>query len=61
MRIINLLPALLLTTTGRKTGAKYLFPLFYGEDAGRYFIVASKGGAPEPPPLPERKPPGQPL
>lgn len=42
-------PALLLTTTGRKSGDKFLFPLFYGSDGDRYFIVASKGGAPEHP------------
>ena len=42
-------PALLLTTTGRKSGDKFIFPLFYGTDGGSYFIVASKGGAPEHP------------
>jgi proline iminopeptidase len=42
-------PSLLLTTTGRKSGEKYVFPLFYGETGGSYFIVASKGGAPEHP------------
>jgi len=46
-------PSLLLTTTGRKSGDKWLFPLFYGETTGRtgksYFVVASKGGAPEHP------------
>ncbi len=42
-------PALLLTTTGRKSGQKYLFPLFYGEDGDSYFVIASKGGAPEHP------------
>jgi len=42
-------PALLLTTTGRKSGDKFIFPLFYGTDGDRYFIVASKGGAPEHP------------
>lgn len=42
-------PALLLTTTGRKSGDKYIFPLFYGEESGNYFVVASKGGAPEHP------------
>jgi hypothetical protein len=26
-------PALLLTTTGRKSGDKFIFPLFYGTDA----------------------------
>jgi deazaflavin-dependent oxidoreductase (nitroreductase family) len=42
-------PALLLTTTGRKSGDKFIFPLFYGTDGDRYFVVASKGGAPEHP------------
>jgi len=42
-------PSLLLTTTGRKSGEKYIFPLFYGKDGNRYFIVASKGGAPDHP------------
>ena len=43
-------PSLLLTTTGRKTGAKYIFPLFYGDTSnGGYIIVASKGGAPKHP------------
>ena len=42
-------PSLLLTTTGRKSGDKYIFPLFYGESGNSYFIVASKGGAPEHP------------
>ena len=42
-------PALLLTTTGRKSGDKHLFPLFYGPTGNSYFVVASKGGAPEHP------------
>lgn len=42
-------PSLMLTTTGRKSGEKYMFPLFYGEDGGKEFIVASKGGAPDHP------------
>ena len=42
-------PALLLVTKGRKSGEKYLFPLFYGESGGSYFVIASKGGAPEHP------------
>lgn len=42
-------PSLLLTTTGRKSGQKYVFPLFYGPAGDSYFIVASKGGAPEHP------------
>ena len=42
-------PALLLTTTGRKSGEKYLFPLFYGQTGDSYFVIASKGGAPQDP------------
>lgn len=42
-------PSLLLTTAGRKSGARYVFPLFYGTDGGSYFVIASKGGAPEHP------------
>jgi len=42
-------PSLLLVTTGRKTGQKFLFPLFYGKTGNSYYIVASKGGAPEHP------------
>ena len=42
-------PSLLLTTTGRKSGEKFIFPLFYGKTGNSYIIVASKGGAPEHP------------
>ncbi len=42
-------PALLLTTTGRKSGERFIFPLFYGKVGDGYVIVASKGGAPEHP------------
>lgn len=42
-------PSLLLTTTGRKSGEKFVLPLFYGETGNSYIIVASKGGAPEHP------------
>jgi deazaflavin-dependent oxidoreductase (nitroreductase family) len=42
-------PALLLTTTGRKSGEKFIFPLFYGTDGDCYFVIASKGGAPQHP------------
>jgi proline iminopeptidase len=42
-------PSLLLTTTGRKSGERYIFPLFYGTTGTSYFIVASKGGAPKHP------------
>jgi F420H(2)-dependent quinone reductase len=42
-------PALLLITAGRKTGDRYIFPLFYGTTGNSYFVIASKGGAPEHP------------
>lgn len=42
-------PALLLTTTGRRSGKRYVFPLFYGKDGDAFIVVASKGGAPEHP------------
>jgi len=42
-------PSLLLTTTGRKSGEKFIFPLFYGKTGDSYIIVASKGGAPQHP------------
>ena len=40
---------LLLTTTGRKTGEARELPLIYGTNGDDYLIVASKGGADEPP------------
>jgi deazaflavin-dependent oxidoreductase (nitroreductase family) len=40
---------LILTTTGRKSGEPRKAPLIYAEHNGDYLIVASKGGAPEPP------------
>lgn len=42
-------PSLLLTTTGRKSGDKFIFPLYYGKVGDSYLIVASKGGAPQDP------------
>src|SRR4029450_11222021 len=39
-------PALLLTTTGRKSGDKFIFPLFYGMDGDSCFVIASPGVAP---------------
>ncbi len=41
--------ALILTTTGAKSGAERKSALIYGEHDGDYLVVASKGGAPEPP------------
>ena len=43
------IPSLLLVTKGRKTGEKFMFPLFYGKTGNSYYIVASKGGAPDHP------------
>lgn len=42
-------PSLLLTTTGRKSGERFIFPLFYGKTGDSFIVVASKGGAPEHP------------
>jgi proline iminopeptidase len=42
-------PSLLLTTTGRKSGEKFIFPLFYGKVGDSFLVVASKGGAPQHP------------
>jgi deazaflavin-dependent oxidoreductase (nitroreductase family) len=38
-------PTLLLTTRGRKTGQLRRTALIYGQDKGRYLVVASNGGA----------------
>ncbi|MCO5969966.1 nitroreductase family deazaflavin-dependent oxidoreductase [Actinoallomurus soli] len=40
---------LLLTTTGRKSGQKRTTPLIYQKNGDDYLVVASKGGADEPP------------
>jgi deazaflavin-dependent oxidoreductase (nitroreductase family) len=42
-------PALLLTTTGRKTGEPRTSPLIFGRDGDDYLIVASVGGMPNHP------------
>jgi len=42
----GLVPTLLLTTMGRKSGTPQLLPLIYGKTPSGYAIVASKGGAP---------------
>src|SRR5829696_7748066 len=41
--------ALLLTTTGRKSGEQRTTPLIYGRSGDDYLVVASKGGADTPP------------
>ncbi|MGH8962579.1 MAG: nitroreductase family deazaflavin-dependent oxidoreductase [Jatrophihabitantaceae bacterium] len=40
---------LLLTTKGRKSGREHISPLIYRDHGAAYLIVASKGGADEPP------------
>jgi len=42
----GLLPTLLLTTTGRKSGEPRALPLIYGKHGNSYVIIASKGGWP---------------
>jgi deazaflavin-dependent oxidoreductase (nitroreductase family) len=41
--------ALILTTTGRRSGEQRQSPLIYGRHGDDYLVVASKGGAPENP------------
>jgi deazaflavin-dependent oxidoreductase (nitroreductase family) len=45
----GVLPTLLLTTTGRKSGEPRALPLIYGAVGDSYAIIASKGGMPEHP------------
>lgn len=45
----GVLPTLLLTTIGRKSGEPRPLPLIYGEAGDSYVIVASKGGMPKHP------------
>lgn len=40
---------LLLTTTGRRSGEKHTTPLIYQRHGDDYLVVASKGGADQPP------------
>jgi F420H(2)-dependent quinone reductase len=42
-------PTLLLETTGRRSGATRTSSLVYARDGADYLLVASKGGADEPP------------
>jgi len=42
-------PTLLLTTVGRKSGAKRRTALIYGRDTADYVVVASQGGRPQHP------------
>ena len=45
----GMIPTLLLTTTGRKSGRELTLPLIFGRSGADYVVVASKGGAPEEP------------
>jgi len=42
----GLVPTLLLTTVGRKSGKVLTLPLIFGQSGRNYVVVASKGGAP---------------
>ena len=42
----GMVPTLLLTTVGRKSGRELTMPLIFGRHGPRYVVVASKGGAP---------------
>ncbi len=45
----GLVPTLLLTTTGRRSGQALTLPLIFGRSGSDCVVVASKGGAPEHP------------
>ena len=45
----GLLPTLLLTTRGRKSGEARALPLIYGTLGDSYIVIASKGGMPKHP------------
>ena len=43
---LGVVPTLLLTTTGRRTGESLTIPLIYGKTDHGFCVIASKGGAP---------------
>ena len=45
----GVLPTLLLTTTGRKSGEPRALPLIYGTHGDSHVVIASKGGMPSHP------------
>ena len=47
--VVDGLEMLLLTTRGRRSGKRRRTALVYGQDEGRYVLVASNGGAPADP------------
>jgi proline iminopeptidase len=42
-------PTFLMTTIGRKSGREIEVPIFYFRDGASWYVIASKGGAPEHP------------
>jgi deazaflavin-dependent oxidoreductase (nitroreductase family) len=42
----GMVPTLLLTTIGRKSGRQLTMPLIFGQSGSDYVVIASKGGAP---------------
>jgi deazaflavin-dependent oxidoreductase (nitroreductase family) len=42
----GMIPTLLLTTVGRKSGRELTMPLIFGQSGKDYVVIASKGGAP---------------
>src|SRR5208337_1732913 len=42
----GMVPTLLLTTVGRRSGSARTLPLIFGRSGPNYVVVASKGGAP---------------
>lgn len=45
----GMVPTLLLTTTGRKSGRELTLPLIFGRSGADYVVIASKAGAPNHP------------
>jgi deazaflavin-dependent oxidoreductase (nitroreductase family) len=48
-RVLGGMPAMLLHTTGRKSGAERTTSLTYAKDGNDYLLVASNGGSDRPP------------
>ena len=46
---INYIPTLLLTTIGQKSGRRRTVPLFFFRNNDAYFVIGSRGGAPNDP------------
>jgi proline iminopeptidase len=46
---VKRVPTFLMTVIGRKSGRRIEVPIFYFRDGDAYYVIASKGGAPEQP------------